>query len=203
MFINELQQDVTLCLLAIKQAHAGSTLGSADQMALQSMFTHGFLYQSILVYPALCEPGPLANIQHFRSLVQSNLQPPVITGVHDLSLKLSTHGHAPGTESKWAAMNISADKLYRATVVYLASVFQLAIVDLSMRLNMESELSEVDAQDANYVIGMAEITSKNVESLLNTDIPAAEFNHSGIEKFFADATRFGASLRQRGLGVAA
>ncbi len=86
----------------------------------------------------------------------------------------------------------------------LLKVFQLAILDLSVKLQEEkSTMAPEDVESTNYVIGMATINSLNLEQIIQRGARYGEANKEKIERFLEDAAGFANALQQHGFGLVA
>lgn len=82
---------------------------------------------------------------------------------------------------------------FRSEVVELLTTFQCGIVDLTVVRQAATEVMSADDSEAlDYVLGMAAITSANLEKLLGAAVPEGDV----VERFLSEARSFAATLRQ-------
>jgi hypothetical protein len=95
-------------------------------------------------------------------------------------------------------MNI---ELSKKKMEELLITFQCAILDLTAKLaEGGAVISLEDVEDAHYVVGMATITSANLEMLLSQDKAHFVEKESSILQFLADASQFADKLHAEGYG---
>lgn len=191
-----LQTDFALYLLAIKQAFEHGRYSDSASAQLSEMFQHGILFFHILENPSLCHPDILATIEQFCALVHVNLPPPQAELEVTFVLELDARGRIIGGSTLPNGLEAASRKLSNTVLVELITVLQVSILELSAELNTELSVSDEDVDGAKYVVGMAEITSANLEATVATETLSSR----KAERFFADATRFAAALKDRGFG---
>lgn len=90
--------------------------------------------------------------------------------------------------------------LRREEALSVLTTLQLAIIDLTAMREVEKHsLSPADLENAGYVIGMATVTSANLEHLLADN---DYWDDALAARFMREATSFAASLNKEGLGFA-
>ena len=200
--MSKVTNDFVLYLVSIKQAYENGEISNADSTVVKVLFGHGVLYHSLLENETLCTDEIWKNISAFCQLIEGALPAPEITDNVSLSLKLVTRSSKQNTaDSLPLDIRVCADQAFAETVIYLMSIFQMAILDLSLKLKDANSLSAVDIENSKYVIGMAEITSCNFGAVLNQVGYFENADYEAMQKFFVDGIRFAASVRQSGLGV--
>lgn len=86
---------------------------------------------------------------------------------------------------------------FRSEVVELLTTFQCGIVDLTVVRQAATEVMSADDSEAlDYVLGMAAITSANLEKLLGAGDGTAVPEGDVVERFLSEARSFAATLRQ-------
>lgn len=91
----------------------------------------------------------------------------------------------------------------RTEAVEVLKTLQFAIVDLSAIREAEKEvLSAADLENADYVIGMATLTSANLERVLAENDDGAEGFDGVVEQFVGEARGFANALTRAGIGLA-
>lgn len=201
MLIDDLRNDFVLYLVAIKQAFEGGKYSNTDGVVLRALFEQGLLYRLILENASLCDDAVLKGIDEFCGLIERDLPPPVLGGAGSLSLTLIGGGAGAAVPDSLALLHGQANLAFKEVVVGLLTIFQLSILDLSVALKSEGQLSAKDVENTNYVIGMAEITSLNLGKIIEKPSGFGDIGFGKVQKFFADVVGFAGSLRASGLGA--
>lgn len=90
----------------------------------------------------------------------------------------------------------------RENVAALIEVFQLAILDLSAKLEAEKDtISPDDVKKTNYVVGMAAINSFNLEQVMKHGVSYYQVNTEKVDRLIAESTGFANALRESGFGL--
>lgn len=195
-----LKNELILYLMSIKQGAKECGSNEKKKTFLNALFEHSILYGCILDNDVLCSEVALGHISEFFALVENVLPPPVSNDGIDLSLALH---YGVATDSGWKLPEGSlerANAIFSQVVVDLLTILNLATIELSKNLSELGDLSAVDIENTQYVIGMSEITATNFGMVLER---CGEFENSSYEKlhaFFSDSTRFTSKLRESGLG---
>lgn len=203
MQFTELNEFFVLLLVSIKQAYEGPEFSAADGKRLEVMFNQGIIYQAMLENEVLCDKNFVNCIGHFCELIQKALPPPEHCDFHAVDLVLvKTNLPKSLLQDVLVEAEINAANIFKAIIVNLMIVFQCSIVDLTAKLKTEKALSEVDVDNTNYVVGMAQTSTINLNLLIDeVDI----FHESICEKtckFMFDMVGFASSLKLSGLGLA-
>lgn len=201
MLVDDLRNDFVLYLVAIKQAFEGGKYSDADGVVLRALFLQGLLYRSILENKLLCDDAVLKGIEEFCGLIERDLPPPVLGGAESLNLILVGSGAGAAVSDSLVFLHEQTNLAFKEIVVGLLSIFQLSILDLSVVLKSEGQLSAKDVENTNYVIGMAEITSINLGKIIERPSGFGDVGFGKAQKFFSDVVRFAGSLRASGLGA--
>jgi hypothetical protein len=201
MLISKFKQELPLYLLSIKQAFESDAFTRADRQTLKALFEHGFLYLSVLDHEELCSEAALKSIVTFGKLIEETLSAPVITSEFNFSYLQEPDQEIVGDPVLPDYLRARAETLFRTVVIDLMSIFQLAIFDLSVQLKTTKTMPPEDSLNTQYVIGMAEITAGNFGTIVAN---VGEFDTNSylkLQKFFVDATRFAAALKQSRVGT--
>lgn len=87
--------------------------------------------------------------------------------------------------------------------VKLIEVFQCAILDLAAKLESEkSSMSVEDMENVHYVVGMAQVNSLNLQKIIERGVVYYDANKEKVDNFLVESTRFAASLKVEGFGMA-
>jgi hypothetical protein len=203
MQLKEFKQIFPLALFSIKQAYLSQIFSQNDSNTLKALFWQAKVYQSVLEKQTRFEVNVTQNIFSFFELIQKVLPEP-----QNLNMDINEIGsdHVTGanqfedvlTELKYASHNI-----LKAFVLNMLIAFQCSILDLAAKLKSDNGLSQTDIESANYVIGMAEITSINLTSILHQDdlLDMDNYEHTG--QFLQKSVHFVESLHSAGLGYSA
>lgn len=189
-----------LYLIAIKQAFESGKFSNADCLVLSTLFEQGLLYQNILNNGLVCDDDVITKITEFCELIEKVLPAPEVAGDIKLELVKSTNNQPGVLDDLLDSLSGTAENIFKAVVFDLITVFQCSILDLSVALKTDHSLTKNDVDNLNYVVGMAEITTMNLGSV----IKQVE-THDGItrivRRFFVDAVRFANELRAGGFGL--
>lgn len=190
-------------LVAINQAIEGGQYSRADAAALRSWFIHGWLYRSLLMNELGEDHGVMTGIDKFTKMVEQELQPPDIEGNLNLELADKVVFKEMDALTLCEEKKQQADAIYRAVIGRFMFWFQAAIVQITEKMLDAASLTDDDMKNAKYVIGMSEITAKNLNRVLleGDDLNQASLNT--VKCFIADAARFAGRLRSEGFGVVA
>ncbi|MES2879195.1 MAG: hypothetical protein V4713_12295 [Pseudomonadota bacterium] len=199
----QFNQGFGLYLLSIKEAFESGAFALDDQETLKALFEQVMLYSALLGHERLCTEDTCHRIAAFGKLLEGALPAPIITDRTVLSYQLGSPAAVQSTAALPPGMRKQADALYGVVMANLMSVFHMAVFDLSLRLHSELAITEADAENAQYVIGMSEIMVKNFETATAQCGKLADRNYESIHKFFVDGTKFAAALQNAGAGVSA
>ena len=197
---NELKENFSLYLFAIKQAFESGKFSHADCETLTALFKHSMLYRSVLDNELICDAHTRARIVEFCKLIEDGLPAPEILASTVLHLALVKGNPHREELSLPSDLRACADKLFRAAGIDLMAIFQISILDLSVKLS-NGPLPAEDVENAHYVMGMAEITAINLGKIIDGEHDFGELNFGNLQKFFVDSTGFAGSLRASGLGM--
>lgn len=85
----------------------------------------------------------------------------------------------------------------------LIEVFQYAILDLAAKQEVEKgTLSTADVDDLNYVVGMAQVNSMNLQQVIEQGAAYYATNKEKVNRLITEATAFANSLKKEGFGMA-
>lgn len=99
-------------------------------------------------------------------------------------------------------MNAIFSNRLKNQIASLIEVFQCAILELSAKLEDEkATISARDRESAEYVVGMAQVSSVNLLKVMNQGAAFYEANKEKANRLIAEATAFADSLKAEGYGL--
>ena len=199
--ITEIKNQFPLYLCSIQQTIAGSNPDSADQASLVSSFELGMLLSCILENSPLCNDVFISNVSEFCVFVEQAMLPPDFSDGASFSWDLASH-NGKSSDFKLPVESVTqVSKLFKTVLLDLMSGMQMALLDLCVKQKTIADLSALDIENTNYVIGMIEITLMNFGSFIAQGGNTFK-THSELHRFFSDTTRFAASLQANRVGIA-
>ena len=197
-----MKSEMMLCLFAIEQACENDDWSDDDLKTLKEMYEQGLLYSCILKNDSLCNEKMLVMVSGFCKLIGDSLLAPDIKNGLAFMLKRKARQGDKELMKLGVNMRALASTMYREVMIEFMSIFQIAILNLSLKVKDVGALSVEDTKNVHYVIGMAEITLTNIQSVFERNGAFNQEDYSNINKFFVDSTRFASSLLQRELNIA-
>lgn len=185
-------QEISLYLQAIKNSYESGDHSKTDCQVLAALYLQGGLYRRLMEFPALVDSAAKIAIAKFTKLVREAVEAPVISPDTDLSYGLQRRRQFNGNDALPSEFCESADQAFKEFMAEFLGGIQADILALAVKAKSGSGAAP---GDADYVIGMAEVTAQNFGALV---APASETegrNYAEIDRFFSDGCRFVSSVR--------
>ncbi|CAN7779382.1 hypothetical protein LJR296_007893 [Cupriavidus necator] len=186
------QQELSLYVQAIKSSFENGEFSQSDCQHLAYMFAQGGLYGCALQHGTLLDVPAKAGIADFIRLIRENLEAPEVDANTDISYALNRKANVVNADQLRPEFVKDSDLSFREFLTNLLSGIQADIVELSV----EAEALPTDKKaDAHYVIGMLEVTARNLDAAFAGPAGASDMAPSALARFFEDSCRFVASVK--------
>lgn len=184
--------DIAICTLAVRDAHESGTYGQEDCRALRSAYVLGRLLEAAHHHAEIFDDTAKTVFSKFFLLVQRGLAAPNIGELTDATRTLRVQGASTGPDRLDARFQGECKILSAGLVAHLLTEIQIDMLDLSHR----PRSADTDSDDANYVIGMLEITANNFGALAQAAGEKTSGDFGAVDKFITDSCRFVSAVRR-------
>jgi len=186
------QQELSLYAQAIKSSFENGEYSESDCQHLAYLYAQGALYGRVLQHEELMDMSAKAGIAQFISLIRENLEAPVIDADTDFSYVLSRQADYVKANQLRPEFVNDSDQSFKEFMTNLLSGIQADIVELSV----EADALPTDKKaDAHYVIGMLEVTARNLGATFSDSASPSDMTSSELARFIEDSCRFVASVK--------
>lgn len=184
--------DIAICTLAVRDAHESGAFGQEDCRALQSAYVLGRLLEAAHLHAEIFDDTAKTVFSKFFKLVQGGLAAPNIEELTDATRTLRIQGARTGPDRLDARFHGECKILSAGLVAHLLTEIQIDILDIAQR----PRSADSDSDDANYVVGMLEITANDFGVLAQTAGEKTSGDFGAVDKFITDSCRFVSAVRR-------
>lgn len=184
--------DISICTLAIRNAHESGGFGMEDCGALQSAYVLSRLFESIHPHAEIFDATAQGAFSKLFLLIRDGLAAPDIGEMTDMRRSLQIRDNRSAANRLAASFHDECRKLCASYVAHFLADIQMDILNLAHRPRPGND--EID--DANYVIGMLEITASNFARLAETADKKLSGDFSAADKFLVDSCEFVSAVRR-------
>lgn len=186
-------REIQIYLQAVKDSHNTGNYSKFDCELLGYLYVQGRLHMEIAKHPQLFNDSAKNDVIRFAKWVRNNLESPQSERFNDLSFKLNRLSpYAEQTKFNTAAVSEITQYFKLFFSDFIASI-QVDILAMSIEA---SSAGQTSLDDANYSIGMAEITCQNLVNIFSDPDFYLKHDLEKIEGFVVDSCRFLSEIKK-------